>query len=218
MGASPPLFHIRSRLTPVQPYQFPLPQYMPLNSIKQVRFCGEGGQTEGGINRIHLKVVPVGRPRRRCRAPVTDVTEVVDALARAIRKLRLRWNGVLDRVYVSGYVVQYPMHPCLKGRVGVVADHGERLSGFGRTLPRQRRRKVRAVARMYSGDGPAFRKCGACDSQPASLGPLGPACRILRLGRAARHNGCGEHNPCQRTNRAMESHYAQYWETRAHLK
>src|SRR5207244_4638960 len=134
------------------------------------------------IERVDFEEVTM-RAAWRAGTAVANLLKVVGALHAAAWKCFSR-RRVLDQTnLVSRQIVEHPMHPGARRRVGIVANDRERLCRLWHAGPLQRRRDVDAIASVLLWNRFAFLEC--------STGCVKSHFFLLRCGRGLLFNWLG---------------------------
>src|SRR5271157_5750356 len=112
-------------------------------------------------------------PRRRTRAAVAQVPETVLALLCAGGGVLVPWQGLGQAAHGGRQVVQDPVDPCARRRIGVIRNQDKALRSAWRVRPLEGRRYVPAFAGVPGGNEAAFVKCRAGKLHDAIMLPNG---------------------------------------------
>ena len=118
---------------------------MALQGALDVGLRRAGFQAQFRIQGIQLEEIAVRLTRWRTRAAITDLAEIIAALARAAGKLFLLRHsfGKFPRVWRK--IIKHPVYPDARGGVGIVHDERKGLRICRWIIPFQLRGDVRAI-------------------------------------------------------------------------
>src|SRR5205823_15021859 len=102
--------------------------------------------------RVELEGVARGLAGRRARAALPDLPEIVQALTRAAGEVLVRGHAFAQLDGGRRDVVDHPVDPRARGRVGILADECQRLRIGRDVLPAKRWRHVAALAAVLLGN------------------------------------------------------------------
>jgi HAMP domain-containing protein len=134
------------RLVGVAAHVFAAGQDVALHGALEIFFGGAGLEIHFGVEGIELEEVAMELAAGRARATITNLVEVVGALARAVGGLRGLGKILRQRTQCGRHVKHYPMNPGSDRGVGIVRNQRETLRGVRRGLPLKRGRKIAAIA------------------------------------------------------------------------
>ncbi len=147
----------------IRSHRFAFGEDVAVHGVQQLIAGGFAGNVNLRVERIEFEIIPVRLPRRRTRAAVAHLLEIVHALPRAVRELIALREIFCKSALSRGNVIDDPMNISSAGRVWVFEKNREALSSLWRAAPGKRGRDVLALTGILLWYGGIVLKCGRCD-------------------------------------------------------